>query len=306
MKQKLIALFSILLIAYFLFPLKALAASPEATLTIDGGTSIIFSSVQEAVNHVQDPTTSGSDFVIEIATGVVTAPLDIIQQADKNLTIRPLTGADVTFTNTINIDGAGRHAGEERFLLERIRFDMTAGTISECVYFKLIGRTTGYCYPHNITINDCHIIGVEDDTVGVQSVGGGSYDIAITNCTADGMHSLAQLKAVNGYALIQNCVLKNSSGGVNFYGDADLIVDSCQFTVKGYAVRSGQNAVLSVLNVGSVIINNSILESSSSQDGVIVLRGGSSKYIRVVHSIITASNANGMALQNYLNPANAS
>ena len=108
------------------------------------------------------------------------------------------------------------------------------------------------------------------------------------NCTANDMHSLAQLKAVGGYALIQNCVLSNSAGGVNYYGEeGNLVVDSCKLDVTNYAVRSGQDNSDPVVDTGSVTINNSILNSTSPTIGSVVLRGGSTSNIYILHSNIT-------------------
>ncbi len=295
MKPKVIVLLSMLLVSCLLLPIHSFAASPTATLTVDETLVGSYASVQQAVGAVIQ--TPGSRFVVEIAQGTVSDPLNITQQTNKNLTICPQQGASVTFINTITIDGNGQYYGTEGVLIQGLSFDMTSGSPENCIYFNLIPPRTGYCYPHNITINNCHFQGVEGTTVGVQSVGGGSRNIAITNCTANAMHSLAQLKAVQGYALIQNCAVTDSGAGVNFYGVGNLVLDSCQFNVTGYTVRSGQGAG-TISDNGSVTVNNSILESSSTEDGVIILRGDSAKNITVLHSVITASAADGIALQN--------
>jgi len=276
-------------------PVEVSAASPAAKLTVDGIPAGTYESVQEAVDAITD--IIGSNFVIEIAEGTVTDPLNILQLDGKNVVIKPQTGASVTFTNTITIDGNGNFYGEETLLIQGLIFDFTSGNPENCIYFNLIPPRVGYCYPHNITINGCTFNGVFDTTVAVQSIPGGSRNIAIINCTANNMHSLAQLKAVAGYAFIQNCVVSNSSGGVNFYGTGDLIIDSCKFDVMDYAVRSGQGAG-TISSLGSVNINNSILNSNSAEDGTVVLRGDSTSNINILHSDITNSNSDGAAIQN--------
>lgn len=294
MKPKVIYILMLTICLIFL-PIKAFAASPAATLTIDGALVGTYSSVQQAVDEAK--LRSGENFIIEIAEGTVTDPLNILQQQNKNIVIRPQTGASVTFTNTITIDGNGNLSGPETLLIEDLTFDFTSESPEECIYFNFISPRQGYCYPHNITINGCKFNGVFDKTVAVQSVTGGSRNISIINCTATDMHSLAQLKAVSGYAFIQNCILNNSSGGVNFYGTANLIIDSCNFDVVGYAVRSGQGSG-SIANTGSVTINNSILNSNSSEDGTIVLRGDSTANINILHSNIKNNNSDGAIIQN--------
>lgn len=307
MKRKFIYIISmavfILAIGLFSLPNNASAASPPATLTVDGIPVGTYPSVQEAVDAIT--VTPGVNFVVEIADGTVTDPLNILQQTDKSVVIKPQPGADVTFTNTITIDGNGNFFGTESVLIQGLTFDFTAGAPAECIDLDFVEVRTGQCYPHNITINGCTFTGVFDQVVAVQSVAGGMRNIAIMNCTATDMHSLAQLKAVSGYAFIQNCTLSNSSGGVNFYGTGDLTVDSCNFSVVGYAVRSGQGGPGPISSLGSVNINNSILTSNSLEDGTTVLRGDSTSNIKIIHSIVTNENADGPSIQN-LNAASES
>ncbi|HHV65995.1 MAG TPA: hypothetical protein GXX46_13180 [Peptococcaceae bacterium] len=294
MKQKIIYLFVLIICLCFL-PNIAFAASPSATLTADGMPIGTYASVQEAVNAITLIT--AENFVIEIAEGTVTDPLDILQLPNKNVVIRPQSGASVVFTNTITIDGNGNLSSPESLLIQGLSFDFTSGTSANCIYFNLLPTRTGHCYPHNVTINGCSFKGILDGTVAVQSVTGGSRNISIINCSATDMHSLAQLKAVSGYAFVQNCTLSNSSEGVNFYGVGDLVIDSCKFDAVGYAVRSGQSVAI-VISPGSVIINNSILNSNSMGDGTIVLRGDSAGNISILHSNITNENSDGAVIQN--------
>lgn len=279
----------------FFLPMEVYADSPPATLTVDGVFIGSYPSVQEAVDAVA--TTPGSNFVTEIAEGTVTDQLNILQLPDKNVVVKPQSGATVTFTNTIVIDGNGNLNGPETVLIQGLNFDLSSGTPENCIYFNFIEPRPGFCYPHNITINGCNFSGVLGTTVAVQSVGGGSRNIAILNSTATNMHSLAQFRAVSGYAFVQNCILSNSENGVNFYGPGDLIIDSCQFDVQGYAVRSGQSSG-TIITTGSVVINNSILTSSTTEDGTLVLRGDSTNNINIILSILTNTAVNGAAIQN--------
>lgn len=296
MKQRSICIFIFIISLSLCFlPITATAQSPAATLTIDGMLVGTFSSVQAAVDEIDLNT--GTNFIVEIAEGTVSDPLNILQLPGKNVVIRPRAGASVVFTNTITIDGNGNLNSPETLLIQGFTFEFSSGTYENCIYFNFITPRVGYCYPHNITINGCNFKGVFDRTVAVQSVPNGSRNIAIMNCTATDMHSLAQLKAVAGYAFIQNCTLSNSNGGVNFYGPGNLIIDSCKFDVVGYAVRSGQGSGV-ISNLGSVVINNSKLNSNSAEDGTIVLRGDSTNNINIVHSDIKNSNEDGAYLQN--------
>lgn len=299
MKRKIIYIFSLVICLCFLSNI-VYAASPPATLTIDGVPAGTFPSVQAAVDEIDAQ--PGTNFIVEIAEGTVTDPLDILQLPNKNVVIRPQAGANVVLTNTITIDGNGHLDHPETLLIEGLTFDFSAGTPPNCIYFNLLPGRVGLCYPHNVTINGCTFKGVFNQVVALQSITGGSRNIAIMNCKATDMHSLAQFKAVSGFALVQNCTLSNSMEGVNFYGPGDLIVDSCKLDATMYAVRSGQSAG-GVTSPGSVIINNSILNSNSAANGTVILRSDTALNINILHSNISNENPAGPVIQN-LNPAN--
>lgn len=307
MKAKNIYIFASIICLCFLclcsMTITTFAVSPNATLIVDGNEVETFLSVQGAVDAIDS--TGGNNFVIEIAEGTVSDAVYILQIPDKNIVLRPKPGASVTFTNTITIDGNSNYYGSETLLIQGFNFDFTSGAFENCIHFALVPSRAAMdppplSYPHNITINGCTFKGVYGTTVAVQSLRGGSRNIAIMNCTATDIHSFAQLKAVAGYAFIQNCIVSNASeGGVNFYGTGDLTVDSCKFDVVGYAVRSGQNdPTLAPILQGSVNINNSILNSNSSEFGTIVLRGESSNNINILHSILKNESAGGAVIEN--------
>ena len=299
MKKKIIYIIFIF-IAFLLIPTKVHAASPEATLTSDGVLVGNYASVQEAVNAIT--MTAGSNFVVEIAAGEVSDPLKILQIANKSVVVRPQVYGTVTFTNTITIDGNGNLASPETLLLEGLIFDFSAGTFAECIYFNLIPPRVGFVYAHNVTINGCTFMGVLDQTVAVQSIPGGMRNISIMNSTATNMHSLLQVKAVSGYMFVQNVTLDNSTNGINFYGTANLFIDSSNLNVTGYAVRSGQGAGV-ITNTGSVTINNSILTSNTMTDGTVVLRGDTTSNVSIIHSNVSNNAGAGAPAVQNLNAA---
>lgn len=286
MKHKIIYLV-ILAICLSFLPGIAFADSPEATLSIDGGAPVSYPSVQAAVDAVT--ANPGTNFVIEIAAGTLTDELNIEQQANKNVVIRPQPGATVTIKNTINIDGRGDINSPETLLIQGLHFDLTGTTVENCIHFP---KPAGFNYAHNVTINGCTFKGEPNGGVAQVAVrvatGAGARNIAIMNCNANDLHSLGQLYAVSGYVFVQNCIVSDvTEGGINYYGTADLIVDSCKFDVQSYAVRSGQSA--GAPSTGSVTINNSVLNTNSATDGAVVLRVQSTRDINIIHSNITNS-----------------
>lgn len=287
MRHKIIYL-ALMVIGLCFLPVVAFADSPEATLSIDGGPPVTYPSVQAAVDAVT--ANPGTDFVIEIAAGTLTDEINIEQQANKNVVIRPQPGATVTVKNTINIDGRGDINSPETLLIQGLHFDLTGTTVENSILIPNPG--VGFNYAHNVTINGCTFKG--DPSGGVAQVavrvatGAGARNIAIMNSNANDLHSLGQLNAISGYVFVQNCIVSEvTEGGINYYGTADLIVDSCKFDVQSYAVRSGQSA--GAPSTGTVTINNSVLNTNSATDGAIVLRVQSTRDINIIHSNITNS-----------------
>lgn len=280
-----------------MIPNKVSADSPPATLRVDGDPPVPFNSVQDAIDAIEFEV--GTEFLIEIAEGTVTDALNILQHQDKNVYIRPQSGATVVVTNTITIDGNGKLNNSEYVVIENIIFDFTDDSSPpECIYLNLVPGRVGNSYTHNVIVNACTFRGIYGKTVAVRSTTGGMRNLSIMNSTATDMHSLAQLRALSGYAFIQNVTLRNSGGGVNFFGaEPDLYVDSCDFEVTEYAVRSGQTSG-SIRFTGSVNINNSILKSNSPTVGTIVLRGDSTNNINIIHSNIINNAPNGPFIQN--------
>lgn len=298
MKIKCFYIFTILILltCIFIIPNKVSAQSPTATLRVDGGAPIPYDSVQDAIDDIEFIV--GTEFLVEIANGTVTEAINILQHTDKNVYIRPQSGATVTVTKTITIDGNGQIDGRESVVIENIIFDFTDDSApAECIYLNLIPGRVGNAYTHNVFVNGCTFNGIYDKTVAVRSTTGGTRNLSIMNSTATDMHSLAQLRALSGFAFIQNVTLQNSDGGVNFFGEEPILyIDSCNFDVTGYAVRSGQTTG-NIRTLGAVNINNSILTSNSPGIGTIVLRGDSTNNINIIHSNIT-NNEGGPYIQN--------
>jgi len=89
--------------------------------------------------------------------------------------------------------------------------------------------------------------------------GSGNFNVAITNCKGDNLHSLAQLTGTTG-ATITNDTVTNSESFVNVSGGASTFnVSNCKFTTSintGYGVRENGTST-AVINLE----NNEFLKS---------------------------------------------
>ena len=155
-RQKYIYIFILIICLSFIsvafIPTTALAASPTATLTVDGVLYDTYASVQEAVDAIE--TITGDNFIIEIAEGTVSDPLYILQYPEKDIVIQPQPGASVVFTDTITIDEMEILMAQKHCLYKDLLLFYFIN-FRNCIYFNLIPPRTGHIYPHNVTINGC-------------------------------------------------------------------------------------------------------------------------------------------------------
>ncbi len=275
-------------------PLTLHAASPTVSLTVDGVPYRSYTSLQEALNMVEP--LSGTDFLIEIASGVVSDPSYIVQEQGKNLTIRPMPGANVTITNTIHVDGNALYSDSAGVMLQDLYFDFSAASSpSNCIF--LTNAAGARSYVHNFVVSACSFKGIYGTTVALQSVAGGIRNISMIDCIGEDLHSPAQLRALAGTGWIENCNFTHTLEGINIYGPGNLDISNFYLKATTYAVRVGQ-AAGDVTTSGALTINNSILESASLTDGTLILRNNVPESVNIIHSNITNTATPSTAIQN--------
>lgn len=219
--------------------------------------SVEYTSLQAALDSAHANMTG--DVTVELLKNITEVAI-VHQKASLNLTIE---GSNDTIVGQILVDGDGRASGSETLTIQNVAFygnrsnfcKNNAGTDSLDAFIQLPSlKTSGwyyynnkYNYAHNITVDNCTFTSTstasDPDVVAFKVNSGVSgYNISLTNCTGENLHSLAQFTGVTG-SNIDNCDLGNTCGSfanVSGGGGAHNFSNNTYTGVKaddGYAVR---------------------------------------------------------------------
>ncbi len=218
--------------------------------------------LQEFINNAKD---GDIIYFADDIEGDVT----VAQKPDVKFTI---DGRGYNYAGVITVDGKSATYTTAGLIISNINFN--AETISADACIRL-GGSNATRYTCNVHVKGCTFD--VPGAVGVKSYTGGDKNLTISNCTATAnAHSMLQAKGIDGI-LVEGCTVK-SKNGLNFNNSNNVVVESSNVEVKGYAVRFGEGSVATG-GAETYTIQNSTLKSSCDEEGdaVIVLRGTADK-----------------------------
>ena len=172
----------------------------------------------------------------------ITATDDYIFVQAPNVQVS-IEGNNKTFAGSITVDGKSAAYPTAALTIKNVNFDATGITYDACV--RLGDGTTNTRYTNNVTIEGCTFTGEGKVKVGVKNYTGGCKNITITNCTATGMHSLAQLKTSAGVTLAKNTIT-GCKNAVSLTESTGVNITECIIDVEGYGVRADGGATVVV------------------------------------------------------------
>ena len=196
----------------------------------------------------------------------VTENVTVAQAPDVKITI---DGADKKMYGTITVDGKSARYATAGLHIKNVKFDATVGISADaCINLGVSGNNNTR-YTNNVTVENCTFTDDDYSTVAVKSYTGGDWNLQIINCTAEGMHSLAQLANVE-QGLVISGNTANTKNGINLNQTATGTIEKNTINVKGYAVRAGVNNKIG----GNITLTENTLTTDNSEgDPVIELRG---------------------------------
>ena len=194
-----------------------------------------------------------------------------------NVTVKQISNLVITvngnghkFAGTFVVDGNSATERTSGVTLKNIVFeaDNLTPDYDAIVSLGEAGKNSTR-YTCNVTVDNCHFD--VPGAVGVKSYTGGDKNLVIKNCTtSEDLHSLAQLKGIDG-VLVEGCTV-TSVRGINFNNSLNVTVTNCTIDVQKYAVRFGESDNTTVENYA--ITNCTLKSANVDNDAVIVLRAG--------------------------------
>ena len=162
--------------------------------------------------------------------GTYKGDITITQAPDMAFTI---DGAKNTFEGTITVDGKSAAYATAGLTIKNVNFLADGITKDACIN---LGGNNAIRYTSNVTVEGCTFKGTNKDKVGIKSYTGGDKKLTIAECTATGMHSLAQVKNVTGVD-VRNCTVENSKNGIAFGQSTNVAVSGGIIATEGYGIR---------------------------------------------------------------------
>lgn len=219
-----------------------------------------YASLQAAVNAVQNGESVTLTLINDVAENVT-----VSQAPNVAITI---DGNNKTFKRTITVDGKSAAYATAGLTIKNVNFDATNISKDACIN---LGGNNSIRYTSNVTVEYCTFTGTDKAKVGVKNYTGGCKNVTIKNCTATGLHSLAQLKTSTTVTLAENTVTE-SKNGVSLGSSTGVTVTECTFTVDGYGIRpdGGASVTITDSNISAfipVVVRNASADASLTFNG---------------------------------------
>ena len=246
------------------------SAFVEGTVAKIGGTN--FTSLQAAI----DAAVAG-DTITLVADGIA-EDVTVVQAPNVAITI---DGNGKTFKGTITVNGKSAAYDTAALTIQNVKFDATGISKDACIN---LGGTNAMRYTNHVTVSGCTFTDTDNSAVAIKNYTGGCKNLTITNCTATGMHSLAQVKGVEGLT-VSGCTV-DAARGMSIGTSFNVKVSGCTFNAADdkYGIRAdGGDFDMTVENC-TISAGLPIVVRNTTGDYALTLEGTNT---------LTAANAEG-------------
>lgn len=200
-----------------------------------------FETLQAAFNYIEETDTPNGNYTVSILNDII-ATAKITQTQGKNVVIE---GNDHTMYAKLQIDGAGNYNGTETLTIRNLDFVSASG---DCISADRDAASGTYNYAHNITITGCDFtLNSSVDSVAMRFWQ--SFNVNVSDCEANGGHSLAQFTAAKNIT-IEN-VVSDSGRGISLGTSTPVKLSNVDITAQKYGIRGdfadGTNADIDII-----------------------------------------------------------
>ena len=166
----------------------------------------------------------------------------VTQKADVKIAIE---GNDHKYAGVITVDGKSATYKSAGVTIKNLNFEADAISADACV--RLGNGTNATRYACNVAVEGCtfNVPGA----VAVKSYTGGDKNLSIKGCTVTGLHSLLQVKNIEGITIED--VNVTAGRGASFGQSSNIVVKNSTFVAESYGLRADASveATLAIENV---------------------------------------------------------
>ena len=170
----------------------------------------------------------------------------VVQAENVKITI---DGNSKTMSGTITVNGQSHAYDTAGLTIKNVKFDAT--NISKDASINL-GGSNNTRYTNHVTVEDCSFTGTDNAKVGIKNYTGGCKNLTVTDCTATGLHSLIQVKGVDGIT-VTNVTVENCKNGISVGPSTNVVIENANITAEGYGIRADGTAAYNVTVKNSTI-----------------------------------------------------
>ena len=257
---------------------------PEGVEAVEGATK-----TENNVVYVVDDVTT-LQYVLENAN--MSTNIKFGQNLEGNVTLvqKPNVNIDINGDNykydgQISIEGGNQGNSTETVKIHHVNFEHNTGSID-----FIFGDDAANIkrYAHNVTVENCSFAGTTGDVVGLRFRQ--AYNLVVRKCTANGIHSLAQVTSTSPQ-LYEDCDI-NAGRGLNLLtSSANTVVKNCKIVSTkedGYGIRVDAAAGNMMTVTGSEI----------TAFEPIVLRSAASTYtLNLENTVLTSRSGNHIVVK---------
>ena len=200
----------------------------------------------------------------------------VVQAPNTKVTIN---GANKKYTGTITVDGKSEAYETAALTITDVNFD--ASNITKDASINL-GGSNATRYTSNVTVEKCSFIGTYKDNgqekVGIKNYTGGCQNLTVTECSANGLHSLVQVKGVTGEngLTVDNVEITNCKNGIAVGTSTKVIINDSEIVAEEYGVRAdGEGAYNMTLEGNTITANLPVVVRKATGAYELTVEGGS-------------------------------
>ena len=198
-----------------------------------------------------DACVTGDNTIVLLAN--IGEDVTVVQAPNTKVTIN---GAYKNYTGTITVDGKSAAYETAALTITNVNFDATNITKDASIN---LGGSNATRYTSNVTVKNCSFIGTYkndgQEKVGIKNYTGGCQNLTVTECSANGLHSLVQVKGVTGEngLTVDNVEITNCKNGIAVGTSTKVIINDSEIVAEEYGVRADGEGAYNMTLEGNTI-----------------------------------------------------